>query len=54
MTEEEEKFAIVELEVTVGSMKKQTDEIWNSPGVGWIRVEGNFTKSMFGSNDAFL
>ena len=54
VTADEEKFAIVELDVTVGNMKKATDEIWNSPGVGWIRVDGNFTKSFFGSIDAFL
>lgn len=54
VTTDEEKFAIVELDVTVGNMKKATDEIWNSPGVGWIRVDGNFTKSYFGSIDAFL
>eukprot|EP01036_Dinobryon_divergens_P023156 gene23156-31475_t len=54
VTADEEKFAIVELDVTVGNMKKATDEIWSSPGVGWIRVDGNFTKSFFGSNDAFL
>ena len=54
VTADEEKFAIVELDVTVGNMKKATDEIWSSPGVGWIRVDGNFTKSYFGSNDAFL
>lgn len=53
-TAEEEKDAIVELDVTVGKIKNPVDEIWNSPGVGWIRVDGNFTKSMFGGVDTFL
>lgn len=53
-TEEEEKDAIVDLSVTVGKMKNTSDQIWQTPGVGWIRVEGNFSKGFFSSLDTFL
>jgi len=52
--DEEEKDAIVELYVTVGKMKSAGDAIWSGPGVGWIRVDGNFSKSMMSSVDSFL
>lgn len=35
-------------------MKDTSDPIWTSPGVGWIRVDGNFTKSFFGGTDTIL
>jgi len=53
-TEEEEKDAIVDLYVTTGKMKDTSDPIWSAPGVGWVRVDGNFTRSFFGSIDTFL
>lgn len=53
-TEDDEKDAIIDLFVTTGRSKDTSDPIWTSPGVGWIRVDGNFTKSMFGSLDSFL
>eukprot|EP00981_Chlorochromonas_danica_P008825 scaffold2312_cov165-Ochromonas_danica.AAC.65 len=53
-SEEDEKDAIVDLYITTGKMRNTSDPIWQSPGVGWIRVEGNFSKSLFGSLDTFL
>lgn len=53
-TEEEEKDAIIDLYVTTGRSKDTSDKIWSTPGVGWNRVDGNFSKSMFGSIDSFL
>ena len=47
---EEEKDAIVDLYITTGRMKDTSDPIWQSPGIGWLRVDGNFTKSTFGSS----
>lgn len=46
-TDEEEKDAIVDIHVTLGRLKVPSDLIWVSPGVGWIRVDGNFAKSSF-------
>ncbi len=54
VNEEEEKDAIVDFYVTTGKMKDTSDPVWSSPGVGWIRVDGNFSKSMFGSIDSIL
>jgi Ca2+-binding EF-hand superfamily protein len=52
---EEENDAIIALRVSLGRMKSPGDRIWTSPGVGWIRVDGNFAKvGMFSSFDAFL
>jgi hypothetical protein len=54
-TDEEEKDAIVDINVTLGRIKIPTDPIWISPGVGWIRVDGNFAKSSFLNQvDAFV
>ena len=53
-TDEEEKDAIVDLYISTGKMKDTSDPIWTSPGVGWIRVDGNFTKSFFGGTDTIL
>lgn len=53
--EEEEKDAIIDLYVTTGKAKDTSDNIWVTPGVGWIRVDGNFTKSfVFQKIDSFL
>lgn len=52
--EEEEKDAIIDLYVTSGKMRDPSDPVWQSPGVGWVRVDGNFSKSMFSSIDSFL
>lgn len=48
VSEDEEKDAIVDLYITTGKMKDRSDPIWTSPGVGWIHVDGNFTKSALG------
>jgi Ca2+-binding EF-hand superfamily protein len=55
-TEEEEKDAIIDLFVKAGKMKDPSDKMWESPGVGWIRVDGNFSKSsgFFSSVDSFV
>lgn len=53
-TDEEEKDAIVDLYISTGKMKDTSDPIWTSPGVGWVRVDGNFTKSFFGGVDTIL
>lgn len=54
-TDEEEKDAIIDLHVTLGRLKIPSDPIWVSPGVGWIRVDGNFAKSSFLNQiDAFI
>lgn len=53
-TDEEEKDAIVDLYISTGKMKDSSDPIWTSPGVGWVRVDGNFTKSFFGGSDTIL
>lgn len=53
-TDEEEKDAIVDMYISTGKMKDTSDPIWTSPGVGWIRVDGNFTKSFFGGVDTIL
>lgn len=52
--DEEEKFAIIDLEITTGKMKNQSDPIWKSPDIGWVRVDGNFTKSWFYGIDTIL
>eukprot|EP01032_Pedospumella_encystans_P016863 gene16863-19219_t len=53
-TDDEEKDAIVDLYISTGKMKDSSDPIWTSPGVGWVRVDGNFTKSFFGGTDTIL
>lgn len=54
--EEEQMDSIVELFVTQGKSKIPSDKIWSGPGVGWIRVDGNFSQSTFSinSNDSFV
>ena len=54
ITQEEEKDAIVEFRITAGKAKNPTDKVWQSPGVGWIRVDGNFNRGLFAPYDAFL
>lgn len=54
-SDDEEMDAVVDLYVTTGKMKNTSDPIWSSPGVGWIRVDGNFSKTgVFTSSDALL
>jgi len=53
-TDEEEKDAIVDIHVTLGKSKNPSDRIWQGPGVGWLRVEGNFSKGFFSSQDSFV
>lgn len=53
-SQEDEKDAIVEFKITCGKAKVPTDKVWQSPGVGWIRVDGNFNKGLFAPYDAFL
>ena len=54
-TDEEEKDAILDIYVTLGRLKLPSDAIWVSPGVGWIRVDGNFSRSSFMNQvDAFV
>ena len=53
-TQEEEKDAIVEFRVTCGRVKDPSDKVWSSPGVGWVRVDGNFNKGLFAPFDAFV
>eukprot|EP01035_Chromulina_nebulosa_P017446 gene17446-22998_t len=54
-SDEEEQDAIHQLHISLGKMKNPGDKIWVSPGLGWIRVDGNFVKSsIFSSYDAFL
>ena len=43
-TEGDESNAILDLHVSLGKSKIPSDPIWSSPGVGWIRVDGNFAK----------
>ena len=53
--DEEEKDGIMDIHVTLGRLKLPSDSIWVSPGVGWIRVDGNFAKSSFLNQiDAFV
>eukprot|EP01038_Epipyxis_sp_PR26KG_P005601 gene5601-7730_t len=52
--DEEEKDAIVDLYITTGKLKDATDPIWQSPGLGWIRIDGNFTKGMFSNIDTLM
>ena len=53
--DEEEKDGIIDIHVTLGRLKLPSDSIWVSPGVGWIRVDGNFAKSSFLNQvDAFV
>ena len=54
VNEDEEKYAIIDLDITTGKMKNQSDPIWKSPDVGWIRVDGNFTKHFFYGIDTIL
>ena len=59
LTLEEENDAIVDFRVSLGTSKVASDKIWQSPGVGWMHVEGNFKidlNNMLGlqSQDAFL
>ncbi len=51
---QEEEDSIVDINATIGKSKIPTDKIWNSPGVGWNRVDGNFGKGMLSSFDAFI
>lgn len=54
---EEEKDALLDLCVTHGKSKILSDKIWASPGVGWVRVDGNFGGGgimEFGKIDSFL
>ena len=44
-TEEDENDAIVDMHVTQGSERNLSDKIHQSPGVGWIKVGGNFSKA---------
>lgn len=56
-SEEEEQDALMDVHITTGKAKAPTDAIWSSPGVGWIRVDGNFARSSlveFGKVDAFV
>ena len=54
-SDEEEKDAILDIYVTLGRLKLPSDAIWVSPGVGWIRVDGNFSRSSFMNQvDAFV
>lgn len=56
-TEEEEKDAIVDVHVTIGKASNLADKIHQSPGVGWIKVGGNFSKgfNIFGTaSDSFV
>ena len=55
----DEREAIISLQVSLGNMKNPSDNIWIKPGVDWIRVDANFSKSgLFGlvmrNVDAFL
>ena len=57
VTEEDADDAILDFRVTLGKSKILTDNIWSSPGVGWLRIDGNFsTAGMMDFNklDAFL
>lgn len=51
---DEESDTVVDICVTVGKMKHASDAIWTSPGVGWVRVDGNFGKGMMSQFDAFV
>lgn len=51
---EEEKDGIVDIVATLGNMNQPVNKIWSSPGVGWIRVDGNFAKGLLKKNDAFV
>ena len=54
---EEEKDAILDIHVSFGKSKHATDSIWHSPGVGWIRIDGNFSSGGmmdFSKEDAFV
>jgi Ca2+-binding EF-hand superfamily protein len=53
---EEEKDALVDLAVTVGKMKVSADKIHTSPnpGMGWVKVAGNFSRGILSSFDSFL
>ena len=53
-TQEEEKDAIIDLRITCGKAKDPVDKVWASPGVGWVRVDGNFNKGLFSPYDAFV
>ena len=56
----EEGEALVALKVSLGNSKNPSDKIWIKPGVDWLRVEANCSKSnlvmgsLFGNVDAFL
>lgn len=59
-TDEDEKDAIMDIRVTLGKAKNQTDTMHKGPGTGWIKVAGNFAKSTitdmmdFNHLDAFV
>ena len=53
-SEDEEADAVVELAVTIGRQRNPSDKVWTAPGVGWIRVDGNFGRGLLSSYDAFL
>ena len=54
--EEEDNDGLVDLCVTLGKRKSGTSAgtVSVSPGTGWVRVDGNFAKSMLSSNEASL
>ena len=58
-TAQDEREAIVALQVSLGNMKNPSDKIWLKPGVDWLRVDANFSKVgigavILGNVDAFL
>eukprot|EP01041_Mallomonas_annulata_P011754 gene11754-24650_t len=53
-SDEDDLDAIIDLYVTIGKISNAADHIWSGPGIGWIRVDGNFNKSFLGGTDAFL
>jgi hypothetical protein len=56
-SDEEERDAILNFHITFGKAKIPSDKIWSSPGVGWIRVDGNFSMGSvidFNKQDIFL
>ena len=52
--DEEAKDAIIDLRISKGSISNPGDKLHQSPGVGWVKTEGNFIKSFISSAGAFL
>jgi calcium-binding protein CML len=53
---EEDKEGLIDLQIKLGKASDPSNDMHFAPGVGWVKVDGNFNKGFFFSNafDAYL